>query len=155
MSARWKNAGRWKWWAAGLLVLLVVGAAAGGSGEKTTGVDASAEGSTAQTATATTPVERKPKPKGDTSPASKERVLDCLSGVGYVFGSAGSATRVSSPGGRQIANVDFFKNAKAAKKFADPIVLEPVVGPRAVAIFFDDAKDSDEAVVRSCVTTGS
>lgn len=82
----------------------------------------------------------------------RERVDSCLRNVGYQTRSAGNAMRVERPDGRLIANVQTFKTAKRAHRFADGLVVAGAWGGRGVAVFLRDADSDAKAVVKGCLT---
>lgn len=82
----------------------------------------------------------------------KSRVRTCLEGVGYEVSEAGNATRVQSPGGRRIANIQFFKTEAQAKRFYKRLLVDGAGGGKAVAIYLEGGSDSDRAVVGDCLT---
>lgn len=93
-------------------------------------------------------------PATEAKTLTKKTVLKCITDVGYDTSKAGNKTRVQSPGGRIVGNIQFFGSNAAAKKFARQLAVPHRAGPRAVVIWFASAKGSDKTVVGSCVAYG-
>lgn len=71
MTERWKSAGRWKWWALGVLVLFVIGAASGGGSSDDGKSKTTASAATTATAPATTSTAASSAPAAAAKPAKR------------------------------------------------------------------------------------
>ena len=84
--------------------------------------------------------------------AYRERVANCVGGVGFDTRNAGNALRVESPGGDRIANIQTFKTAAEARRFHSRLAVEGTHGGRGVAVWQADADDTQKRVVGDCLT---
>jgi hypothetical protein len=86
------------------------------------------------------------------SKSYRERVADCVGGLGFETRNAGNALRVESPGGRLIANIQTFPSAAEAREFNKQVAVAHGYGGRGVAVWLRDAGADDRATVADCLT---
>lgn len=145
-----------KLWVGGIAAFIVV-VAIGAAVSPDKPADSAASSATPRPAATKAPApSAKPKPAADVSiPGATAKVSSCIDSLGFKTRPAGNVTRIESPSGRAVGNVQTHASATAAKRFdAQLQVPFHAQGGRLTVVLFATAKDVERTTVASCITYG-
>lgn len=97
----------------------------------------------------------KPKPAELSIPGATAKVASCIDSLGFKTRPAGNVTRIESPSGRAVGNIQTHGSAAAAKRFDEQLQVPfHAQGGKLTVVLFATAKEAERTTVASCITYG-